>query len=117
MAFSMTDDELKTRIRNGTPIKVLAELNGVSDQSIYNWMKKNGIKRPGGEEKKFLKSLPTIEINPKDMAIIDVIEGQIDSLKDEMAKRQVEINNMAYQVERWEFLKSQLEKEVKHGSN
>lgn len=116
MAFSMTDEELKKRIRNGTPIKILAELNGVSDQTIYNWMKKNGVERPKDDpEKKFLKSLPTIEINPKDMAIIDVIEGQIDSLKDEMAKRQVEINNMAYQVERWEFLKSQLEKEVKHG--
>ena len=117
MAFSMTEDELRTRIRNGTPIKILAELNGVTDQTIYNWMKKNNIKRPGAEDRKFLQSLPTIEINPKDMAIIDVIEGQIDSLKDEMAKRQVEINNMAYQVERWEFLKSQLEKEVEHGSN
>lgn len=38
--LSMTDDELKTRIRNGTPIKILAELNGVSDQAIRNFMKK-----------------------------------------------------------------------------
>ena len=49
MAFSMTDEELKKRIRNGTPIKILAELNGVSDQTIYNWMKKNGVDRPRKE--------------------------------------------------------------------
>ena len=52
MNLPMTDEELKKRIRNGTPIKILAELNGVSDQTIYNWMKKNGVERPKDEPEK-----------------------------------------------------------------
>ena len=141
MNLPMTIEEIKKKIKNEVPLQTIADLNGLDLKTFekiirqYEEEHKEQIlpkRKPGrpktetparstkyarakAEEKKFLKSLPTIEINPKDMAIIDVIEGQIDSLKDEMAKRQVEINNMAYQVERWEFLKSQLEKEVKHG--
>lgn len=144
MAFklSMTIEEIKKKIKNEVPLQTIADLNGLDLKTFekiirqYEEEHKEQIlpkRKPGRpktdtparstkyarakkeRENTFLKSLPTIEINPKDMAIIDVIEGQIDSLKDEMAKRQVEINNMAYQVERWEFLKSQLQKEVKHG--
>ena len=142
MNLPMTIEEIKKKIKNEVPLQTIADLNGLDLKTFekiirqYEEEHKEQIlpkRKPGrpktetparstkyarakkDREKTFLKSLPTIEINPKDMAIIDVIEGQIDSLKDEMAKRQVEINNMAYQVERWEFLKSQLQKEVKHG--
>lgn len=143
MALSMmTIEEIKKKIKNEVPLQTIADLNGLDlktfEKIIRQYEEEHNEqilpkRKPGRpktdtparstkyarakaeREKKFLKSLPTIEINPKDLAIIDVIEGQIDSLKDEMAKRQVEINNMTYQVERWEFLKSQLEKEVKHG--
>jgi hypothetical protein len=71
MAFSMTDDELKTRIRNGTPIKILAELNGCSDASIYNWMKKNGITRPEKTKESFG---PTRTMSESDLEVLKQIQ-------------------------------------------
>ena len=71
MAFSMTDDELKTRIRNGMPIRILAELNRCSAQSIYNWMKKNGITRPKKTEEAFE---PTRTMSESDLEVLKQIQ-------------------------------------------
>lgn len=91
MAFSMTDDELKTRIRNGTPIKILAELNGVSDQSIYNWMKKNGIQRPGKDEKKTEDKVTNLKVLEKIQGEISLLEGTIKSLEDALEEHRTEL--------------------------
>lgn len=79
MAFSMTDDELKTRIKNGTPIKILAELNGCSDHAIYNWMKKNGIQRPKDE------------VLEKIQGEITLLEETIESLENALREHRAEL--------------------------
>ena len=87
MAFPMTDEELKKRIRNGTPIKILAELNGVSDQTIYNWMKKNGVERPKDEPEKketaqvVAKVVPVENKIEVDEDVWNTIEGEIQDLE------------------------------------
>lgn len=83
----MTDEELKKRIRNGTPIKILAELNGVSDQTIYNWMKKNGVERPKDEPEKketaqvVAKVVPVENKIEVDEDVWNTIEGEIQDLE------------------------------------
>lgn len=102
MAFSMTDDELKTRIKNGTPIKILAELNGCSDQSLYNWMKKNGIQRPDKNDKPEKKPEQKPEADPwitwgrekvleKICGEITLLEETIDSLENALREHQAEL--------------------------
>ena len=90
MAFSMTDEELKKRIRNGTPIKILAEMNGVSDQTIYNWMKKNGVERPKDEPEKkptqVVAKVVPVEIKIEvDEDIMVEIANKIRSINDQMS--------------------------------
>lgn len=91
MAFPMTDEELKKRIRNGTPIKILAELNGVSDQTIYNWMKKNGVERPKDEPEK----KETAQVVAKVVAV----EQKIDVTKDVVEDIGLKIRDYEYQIE------------------
>lgn len=91
MAISMSDEELKKRIRNGTPIKILAELNGCSDQTIYNWMKKNGVERPTDEpEKKPAQVVAkVVAVEPK----IEVTEDVINSIKLNIRDYETQIEN------------------------
>lgn len=91
MAFSMTDDELKTRIKNGTPIKILAELNGCSDQSLYNWMKKNGIQRPGKDEKKTEEKVGNLKVLEKIQGEITLLEETIKSLENALREHRAEL--------------------------
>ena len=52
--LDMTWDEMKRRISNGASVKVLAELNGVSYQTIYNFMKKNKEAEAGLPEPEYI---------------------------------------------------------------
>ena len=39
--MEMTWDEVKRRMKNGATVKTIAELNGVAEQTVYNFIKKN----------------------------------------------------------------------------
>ena len=108
MAFSMTDDELKTRIRNGTPIKILAELNGCSDASIYNWMKKNGIKRP--EPKKEVKAEPEDPSDYGKLAVIGKMQHEIEDLEESIESLENELKYERLELQAWKQLKEEYDK-------
>ena len=103
MAFSMTDDELKTRIKNGTPIKILAELNGCSDQSLYNWMKKNGIQRPDKEEKK-TEADPWITWGRE--KVLEKIRGEITLLEETIESLENALREHRAELEAWKELEA-----------
>lgn len=109
MAFSMTDDELKTRIKNGTPIKILAELNGCSDTAIYNWMKKNGIQRPKDEKK------PTPKPEKKETdpwitwgheKVLEKIQGEITLLEETIESLENALREHRAELEAWKELEA-----------
>lgn len=104
MALSMSDEELRKRIANGTPIKILAELNGCSDATIYNWMKKNGVTR--GEKEK-----EPVELAPEVEAVLDVMKEQFTAVKDQIDQMELRIEPLKVQLRVW----SQLIKEVENG--
>lgn len=106
MNLPMTDEELKKRIRNGTPIKILAELNGVSDQTIYNWMKKNGVERPKDEPEKetaqvVAKVVPVeIKIEVDDNTYREV-NAHISSMEQRIKSLKNDIKFYEEQIESW----------------
>lgn len=106
MAFPMTDDELKTRIKNGTPIKILAELNGVSDQSIYNWMKKNGIQRPGKDEKK--PEDKKSEAKVTSLKVLEKIQGEITLLEETIKSLEDALEEHRTELEIWKELEARV---------
>ena len=84
--MEMTWDEVRRRMKNGATVKTLAELNGVSEQTVYNFIKKNkdadaGITEVTEEEEKNVKDLMT---PPKLMVDQDVYE---------------EVNNIVVQID------------------
>ena len=110
MAFSMTDDEIRTKIRNGTPIKIIAELNGVTDQTIYNWMRKNNIERPGAkvtpEEVKQAFSEPAkIEVCKK---TFDDVGEALQTLKFEIEACEEKIKMLNEEIDSWNKIKALL---------
>ena len=105
--MEMTDDELRTRIRNGTPIKILAELNGVSDQTIRNWMKKNNVSRPTDEE--LGERRPNL-----DPRVLDKIEIEIVELRAALQKLEDQAKELKSSLESWEYI-ARIAKGEKHG--
>lgn len=108
MAFSMTDDELKTRIRNGTPIQILAELNGCSAQAIYNWMKKNDIKRP--EAKKESKEEKEDSSDFGKLAVIAKMQHEIEQLEEDIEDLENSLKYARLELEAWRKLKEDYDK-------
>ena len=113
MAFSMTDDEIRTKIRNGTPIKIIAELNGVTDQTIYNWMKKNGISRPGAWEKKTITEVNEVKSMKKicedlnfsievDQITFATVDSTINSIGTRIMNLKQELEGLERQRASWE---------------
>lgn len=96
--LSMTDDELKTRIRNGTPIKILAELNGVSDQAIRNFMKKNGISRPE-RECQDLKDSRTM--SKADLSVLEIIQNHQKNIQERISDHERMIGELRKCLESW----------------
>ena len=107
MAFSMTDDELKTRIRNGTPIQILAELNGCSAQAIYCWMKRNDIKRP--EAKKDVKEEKG-ESDYGKLAVIAKMQHEIENLEEDIENLNNSLKYARLELEAWRKLKEDYDK-------
>lgn len=108
MALSMTDEELKRRIANGTPIKILAELNGCSDQTIRNWMKKNEVTRPDAKQENTENPINT---PPEVDAVLDVMKESFAAIKDEVDRLEKRIEPLKVQLRIW----SELIKEVEDG--
>jgi hypothetical protein len=110
MAFSMTDEELKTRIKNGTPIKILAELNGCSDQSLYNWMKKNGIQRPDKNDKPEKKPEQKPEADPFKVygrqKVLEKIQGEISILEETIESLENALREHRAELEAWKELEA-----------
>lgn len=110
MAFSMTDDELKTRIKNGTPIKILAELNGCSDQSLYNWMKKNGIQRPDKNDKPEKKPEQKNNADPwitwGHEKVLEKIRGEITLLEETIDSLENALREHHAELEAWKELEA-----------
>ena len=84
--MEMTWDEVKRRMKNGATVKTIAELNGVAEQTVYNFIKKNreaeaGITEVAEEDNKNVKALMT---PPKLMVDQDVYE---------------EVNNIVVQID------------------
>lgn len=104
MALSMTDEELKRRIANGTPIKILAELNGCSDQTIRNWMKKNEFTRPDAKPQ---ETLIDTEVNE----VLDMLKEHFLVVKDEIDRLEMRIEPLKVKLRIW----SKLIKEVEDG--
>lgn len=106
MALSMTDEELRRRIKGGTPIRIIVELNGVSPQTIYNWMKKNDVisgKNPQEEN--------PVELAPKVEAVLDVMKEQFAAVKDQIYQMELMLEPLKAQLRVW----SELIKEVQDG--
>lgn len=114
MAFSMTDDELKTRIRNGTPIKILAELNGCSDQSLYNWMKKNGIQRPDKNDKPEKEPEQKPEADPFKVygrqKVLEKIQGEITLLEETIQELEFALRDHNAELRAWKELEEEYKK-------
>ena len=110
MALSMSDDELKKRIKDGTPIKILAELNGCSDATIYNWMKKNNITRGQKEEAVKVEQENPIDTPPEVDAVLDVLKENFASVKAEIDNVERRIEPLNVQLRIW----SELIKEVEN---
>lgn len=114
MAFSMTDDELKTRIRNGTPIKILAELNGCSEQSVYNWMKKNGIQRPGKDDKPEKEPEQKPEKEPLAeygyLKVLEKIKGEITLLEETIESLNQALREHQAELKAWKKLEEEYDK-------
>lgn len=104
MALSMTDEELKKRIANGTPIKILAELNGCSDQTIRNWMKKNEVTRPDAKPQE-------TPIDTEVDEVLDTLKEHFSLVKDEIDRLEKRIEPLKVQLRIW----SELIKEVEDG--
>lgn len=104
MALSMTDEELKRRIANGTPIKILAELNGCSDQTIRNWMKKNEVTRPDAKPQE-------TPIDTEVDEVLDTLKEHFSLVKDEIDRLEKRIEPLKVQLRIW----SELIKEVEDG--
>ena len=69
--LEMTWDEMKLRMKQGASVKVLAELNGVSDQTIYNFIKRNKEAEAGVPE----MIAPVEPVNEKKLLVdMDVYE-------------------------------------------
>lgn len=96
--LEMTWDEMKRRISNGASVKVLAELNGVSDQTIYNFIKRNkeaeaGVPEmlaPVETEQEQKKLLVDRDVYEEIVLIIQNIEGtmiEYERQLDELANR------------------------------
>lgn len=98
MAFSMTDDEMKTRIRNGTPIQILADLNGCSAQAIYNWMKKNGITRPGKTEETFEE---TRTMSKSDLGVLEQIQEIEAGIQNEINRIEEDLRVLKDRSDSW----------------
>ena len=84
--MEMTWDEVKRRMKNGATVKTIAELNGVAEQTVYNFIKKNkeadaGITEVTEKDEKNVKALMT---PPKIMVDQDVYE---------------EVNNIVVQID------------------
>ena len=84
--MEMTWDEVKRRMKNGASVKTIAELNGVAEQTVYNFIKKNkeadaGITEITEKEEKKVKELMT---PPKLLVDQDVYE---------------EVNNIVVQID------------------
>ena len=105
MALSMSDEELRKRIKGGTPVQILAELNGVSPQTIYNWMKKNEVTREKPQEEKPVELAPEVE------AVLDVMKEQFSAVKDQIDQMELRIEPLKVQLRIW----SELIKEVEDG--
>ena len=108
MNLPMTDEELKKRIRKGTPIKILAELNGVSDQTIYNWMKKNGVERPKYEHEPEGKTAQVVaKVVPVEIKIeVDdntyrEVNAHISSMEQRIKSLKNDIKFYEEQIESW----------------
>lgn len=106
MALSMSNEELRKRIKGGTPIQILAELNGVSPQTIYNWMKKNEVTR--GEKP---QEENPVELAPEVEAVLDVMKEQFAAVKDQIDQMELRIEPLKVQLRVW----SELIKEVENG--
>lgn len=107
MAFLMTDDEMKLQIKFGTPIKVLADMNGCSDASIYNWMKKNGITRPtaksdANEEKD--------EADYGKLAVISKMQSNITKLEEDIENLENCLKYAQLELKAWKELKEAYDK-------
>ena len=113
MALSMSDEELRKRIANGTPINIIAELNGCSDMAIYNWMKKNGVTRPDANAKQENTENPENPINtpPEVDEVLDTMKEHFSLVKDEIDRLEKRIEPLKVQLRIW----SELIKEVEDG--
>ena len=68
--MEMTWDEVKRRMKNGASVKTIAELNGVAEQTVYNFIKKNKEADAGIED--FPPADPKVkQAEPLDSRTID----------------------------------------------
>ena len=84
--MEMTWEEVKRRMKNGASVKTIAELNGVAEQTVYNFIQKNkeadaGVAEITEKEEEKVKELMT---PPKLLVDQDVYE---------------EVNNIVVQID------------------
>ena len=120
--LEMTWDEMKRRISNGASVKVLAELNGVSDQTIYNFIKRNKEAEAGVPEMlapvepvKAPKNSRTID-NGRLNAMLDmatterkILDTQLDNLSEQMSKLEKKIKKLTRELDEIEAVRDQIE--------
>ena len=103
--LEMTWDEMKRRINNGASVKVLAELNGVSDQTIYNFIKRNkeaeaGVPEmlapvePEQEQEKLLVDRDVVEEIEQILYKIDEAISEHERKIDELANKRIQFEQI-----------------------
>ena len=65
--MEMTWDEVKRRMKNGATVKTISELNGVSEQTIYNFINKNKEAEAGVPE----MLAPVEQVNEEKKLLVD----------------------------------------------
>ena len=85
--MEMTWDEVKRRMKNGATVKTIAELNGVAEQTVYNFIKKN----------KEAEACIVCEIQPNDLSNIREIMTPPKLMVDQDVYE--EVNNIVVQID------------------
>ena len=115
-SVQMSYEELSRRVRNGTPLSVLAQLNDCSEQTIKNFMKKFD----GEPEEKVTAPFEISEaLKERFTEVLDMIEadvlntmGDIDFKREQLKLAEAELEKLKAQSDELIELLNKLE--VKH---
>ena len=115
--MEMTWDEVKRRMKNGASVKTIAELNGVAEQTVYNFIKKNKEADAGIED--FPPADPEVkQAEPLDSRTIDnkrlnelwqKCEAEKQALVEQRENCQKEIKKLTKKIKKLNYKRESVE--------